>query len=124
MLVGSLLGIEPLTARKSAGVGLAVVGVIAALASGLSAAPPGAWRGELNHDRGRPLHGFLQCLGPPVHPAIERSRISHRRHGSRRAVLILFGLATDRLAVLGRFAAVVIADGGRLQNCSGTEPIR
>src|ERR1700738_1321169 len=47
MLVGGLLGIEPLTARKSAGVGLAVVGVIAALASGLSVAPPGAWRGEL-----------------------------------------------------------------------------
>jgi drug/metabolite transporter (DMT)-like permease len=47
MLVGGLLGVEPLTARKSAGVGIAVLGVFAALASGLSAAPPGAWRGEL-----------------------------------------------------------------------------
>ena len=46
MLVGALLGIEPLTARKSVGVGIAVLGVFAALASGLSAAPPGAWRGE------------------------------------------------------------------------------
>jgi drug/metabolite transporter (DMT)-like permease len=47
MVVGALLGIEPLTRRKSAGVGIAFVGVIAALAFGLPAAPPGAWRGEL-----------------------------------------------------------------------------
>src|SRR3954453_18790276 len=47
MLVGALLGIEALTARKSIGVGIAVLGVAAALATGLSAAPPGAWRGEL-----------------------------------------------------------------------------
>jgi len=47
MLVGALLGIEPLTLRKSIGVGVAFIGVLAALASGLSAAPMGAWRGEL-----------------------------------------------------------------------------
>jgi drug/metabolite transporter (DMT)-like permease len=47
MVVGALLGIEPLTRRKSAGVGVAVLGVFGALAFGLSAAPPGAWRGEL-----------------------------------------------------------------------------
>jgi drug/metabolite transporter (DMT)-like permease len=47
MVVGALLGIEPLTTRKSLGVGIAVLGVIAALASGLAAAPAGAWRGEL-----------------------------------------------------------------------------
>src|SRR3954451_8574238 len=47
MVVGAVLGIEPLNMRKSIGVGIAVLGVIAALASGLSAAPAGAWRGEL-----------------------------------------------------------------------------
>src|SRR6202051_1537355 len=47
LVVGALLGIEPLTARKSAGVSIAMLGVFAALASGLSAAPPGAWRGEM-----------------------------------------------------------------------------
>jgi len=36
MVVGALLGIEPLTVRKLLGVGIAVLGVIAALASGLS----------------------------------------------------------------------------------------
>src|SRR5262245_64290835 len=38
MLVGALLGAEPLTWRKSAGVGIAILGVFAALALGLSAA--------------------------------------------------------------------------------------
>ena len=47
MVVGALLGIEPLTKRKTLGVGIALLGVVAALAFGLSAAPSGAWRGEL-----------------------------------------------------------------------------
>jgi drug/metabolite transporter (DMT)-like permease len=47
MVVAALLGFEPLTLRKTTGVGVAVLGVIAALAAGLSAAPAGAWRGEL-----------------------------------------------------------------------------
>lgn len=47
MLAGALLRIERLTLRKSLGVSIAMFGVFGALASGLSAAPPGAWRGEL-----------------------------------------------------------------------------
>src|SRR5262249_55300610 len=47
MVVGALLGIEPLTARKAAGVLLAMLGVALALATGLAQAPAGAWRGEL-----------------------------------------------------------------------------
>ena len=47
MLVGGILGIEPLTLRKLAGVCIAMFGVFAALASDLATAPPGAWRGEL-----------------------------------------------------------------------------
>src|SRR5262249_12131429 len=47
MVVAALLGIEPLTFRKTLGVCVAVLGVAAALAAGLSAAPPGAWRGEM-----------------------------------------------------------------------------
>jgi drug/metabolite transporter (DMT)-like permease len=56
MVVGALLGVEPLTARKSTGVGIAVLGVFAALASGLSAAPARAWRGELI------MTGALLCM--------------------------------------------------------------
>jgi drug/metabolite transporter (DMT)-like permease len=47
MLVGAALGIETLTLRKTAGVLVAMTGVLFALAFGLSNAPAGAWRGEL-----------------------------------------------------------------------------
>lgn len=46
MLVGSLLGLERMSLRKSAGVLLAVGGVLAALVSGAAGAPAGAWRGD------------------------------------------------------------------------------
>ncbi len=47
MLVGSLLGVEALTRRKTTGVLIATGGVALALATGLAKAPPGAWRGDL-----------------------------------------------------------------------------
>ena len=47
MLVGAALGSEQLTARKTAGVLIAMGGVALALLSGLASAPAGAWRGDL-----------------------------------------------------------------------------
>ncbi|WP_316394959.1 DMT family transporter [Bradyrhizobium sp. 33ap4] len=47
MLVGAVLGAEALTARKTAGVLITILGVSMALLSGLATAPPGAWRGDL-----------------------------------------------------------------------------
>src|SRR5262249_7169844 len=47
MLAGAALGVEALTARKSFGVLIAMVGVALALLTGLAAAPAGAWRGDL-----------------------------------------------------------------------------
>ena len=47
MLVGAALGVEEITARKTAGVFIAMAGVFLALMLGLSDAPAGAWRGEL-----------------------------------------------------------------------------
>ena len=47
MLVGAVLGVEKITARKSAGVLVAMAGVFLALMLGLADAPAGAWRGEL-----------------------------------------------------------------------------
>src|SRR3954467_15546548 len=47
MLVGAALGSEPLTARKTTGVLLAISGVSIALLSGLATAPDGAWRGDI-----------------------------------------------------------------------------
>ena len=47
MLVAAALGIERISARKTAGVLIAMAGVALALMLGLSNAPEGAWRGEL-----------------------------------------------------------------------------
>jgi drug/metabolite transporter (DMT)-like permease len=47
MALAALLGVERLSARKLAGVSIAIGGVAVALAAGLEAAPDGAWRGEL-----------------------------------------------------------------------------
>ena len=47
MVAAALLGVERLTARKSAGVALAVCGVALALGADLDSAPAGAWRGDL-----------------------------------------------------------------------------
>jgi drug/metabolite transporter (DMT)-like permease len=47
MVVAWLLGAEPLTARKTVGVLLAMAGVALALVAGLAGAPAGAWRGDL-----------------------------------------------------------------------------
>lgn len=47
MVVGAALGSEPLTARKTTGVLIAITGVSMALLTGLATAPDGAWRGDL-----------------------------------------------------------------------------
>jgi drug/metabolite transporter (DMT)-like permease len=103
MMVGALLGIEPLTARKSAGVGIAVLGVFVALASGLEAAPPGAWRGELI------MMGAALCMAfynVWSRPFIQRSSalgFLSVGMGAGAAGLVLVGIATGRIAVLSTF---------------------
>ncbi len=47
MVAGALLRIESLTPRKTLGVLIAMLGVAAALITGLTTAPAGAWRGDL-----------------------------------------------------------------------------
>jgi drug/metabolite transporter (DMT)-like permease len=47
MVAGAVLGSEPLTGRKTAGVLVAISGVSMALLTGLATAPDGAWRGDL-----------------------------------------------------------------------------
>jgi drug/metabolite transporter (DMT)-like permease len=105
MVVGALLGIEPLIARKSAGVCVAVLGVFAALASGLAAAPAGAWRGELI------MTGAVLCMAfynVWSRPFIERSSalgFLTVGMGTGAAALVLVGVLTGRVAVLGSFGA-------------------
>jgi len=47
MLAAVALRVEPLSLRKSVGVLVAMAGVALALGTSLTAAPPGAWRGDL-----------------------------------------------------------------------------
>jgi drug/metabolite transporter (DMT)-like permease len=105
MLVGGILGVERLTARKASGVGIAVLGVFAALASGLSTAPPGAWRGELI------MTGAVLCMAfynVWSRPFIQRSSalgFLTVGMGFGATSLILVGLLTNRAAVLAGFGA-------------------
>jgi drug/metabolite transporter (DMT)-like permease len=105
MVVGALLGIEPLTLRKTLGVGIAVLGVFAALASGLEAAPPGAWRGELI------MAGAVLCMAfynVWSRPFIQRSSalgFLSVGMGAGAAGLVLVGILTGRIAVLSSFGA-------------------
>jgi drug/metabolite transporter (DMT)-like permease len=105
MVIAALLGIEPLTWRKSAGVCVAVLGVVAALAYGLSAAPSGAWRGELI------MTGAVMCMAfynVWSRPFIQRSSalgFLTVGMGAGAAALILVGSLTGSVAALGGFGA-------------------
>ena len=105
MVVAALLGVEPLTVRKSLGVGIALLGVSAALASGLAAAPPGAWRGELI------VTGAVLCMA--FYNVLSRRFIQRSSAlgfltvgmGAGAAALLLVGLLTGRVAILSDFGA-------------------
>lgn len=105
MVVGALLGIEALTKRKSLGVGIAVLGVAAALLSGLSAAPPGAWRGELI------MIGAVLCMSfynVWSRPFIQRSSalgFLTVGMGAGAAALLLVGVLTGRVESLSSFGS-------------------
>lgn len=105
MLVGALLGIETLTARKSAGVAIAIIGVGAALASGLAAAPAGAWRGELIMTAAVLCMAFYNVLSRPLMQRSSALGFLTVGMGCGAAALVVVGLATDRMAVLETFSA-------------------
>jgi drug/metabolite transporter (DMT)-like permease len=103
MVVGALLRVEKLAARKALGVCIAVLGVFAALASGLSAAPPGAWRGELI------MAGAVFCMAfynVVSRPFMERSSalgFLTIGMGAAAVVLVLAGLLTGSFAQITAF---------------------
>src|SRR3954452_13833267 len=105
MMVGAILGIEPLTKRKSIGVGIAVLGVFAALASGLTSAPAGAWRGELIMTAAVLCMAFYNVLSRPLMARSSALGFLTVGMGFGAAALVLVGLATNRLGVLAGFAA-------------------
>ena len=103
MIVGAILGVEPFTLRKFIGVVIAMLGVGAALATGLSVAPEGAWRGELVMAGGVVCMAFYNVLSRPY---IVRSSVLGflaLGMGSGALALAVGGLLTGRLAVLETF---------------------
>jgi drug/metabolite transporter (DMT)-like permease len=105
MIVGALLGIEPLTARKTTGVAIAMLGVFAALASGLHAAPPGAWRGEAIMTGAALCMAFYNVWSRPFMVRSSALGFLCVGMGAGAAALILAGVATGRIAVLADFNA-------------------
>ena len=105
MVVGALLGIEPLTMRKSAGVGIAVLGVAAALASGLSAAPSGAWRGELIMTCAVLCMAFYNVWSRPFIQRSSALGFLTVGMGAGAAALILIGSLTGSVTALSSFGA-------------------
>jgi drug/metabolite transporter (DMT)-like permease len=118
MVVGALLGVEPLTIRKTTGVGVAVLGVVAALASGLSAAPAGAWRGELIMTGAVMCMAFYNVLSRPFIQRSSALGFLTVGMGAGAAALILVGSLTGSIAALGSFgtsqwiAGVYLGVGG------------
>jgi drug/metabolite transporter (DMT)-like permease len=118
MAIGALLGIEPLSARKTVGVVLAMLGVTAALASGLADAPSSAWRGDLI------MAGATLCMALYSvwsRPFIERSSalgFVTAGMGAGAAALMLTSIVSGDAARLGAFsfgeslAAFYLAAGG------------
>ncbi|MFZ0836210.1 MAG: DMT family transporter [Xanthobacteraceae bacterium] len=111
MLVGALLGVEPLTRRKSIGVAIAIAGVFAALASGLGNAPEGAWRGELLMMAAALCMAFYNVWSRPFIRRSSAMGFLTVGMGCGAAALILLGLATNAFATLRGFGAAQWAAG-------------
>jgi drug/metabolite transporter (DMT)-like permease len=103
MIVGAILGVEALTVRKFVGVAIAMLGVGAALATGLSAAPDGAWRGELIMTGAVLCMAFYNVLSRPFIVRSSALGFLAVGMGSGAAALVIAGLLTGRLAVLESF---------------------
>lgn len=103
MVVGALLGVEALTLRKTAGVTIAVLGVFGALASDVSSAPPGAWRGELIMTAAVLCMAFYNVWSRPfIHRSSALGFLAVGM-GAGAGALVVVGLLTDRAAVLMQF---------------------
>jgi drug/metabolite transporter (DMT)-like permease len=105
MLVGAFMGVEALTVRKSAGVAIAILGVFTALASGVGAAPDGAWRGELIMTAAVLCMAFYNVVSRPFMQRSSALGFLAVGMGFGAAVLLAVGIATGRLSILWDFGA-------------------
>jgi drug/metabolite transporter (DMT)-like permease len=105
MVVAALLGIEPLKIRKTVGVCIAVFGVAAALAAGLSVAPPGAWRGELIMTAAVICMAFYNVWSRPFIQRSSALGFLTVGMGAAAVALVFTGLLSGSIAPLENFGA-------------------
>ncbi|MDN5006198.1 DMT family transporter [Bradyrhizobium sp. GCM10027634] len=103
MVVGAILGVERLTARKIVGVGIAVLGVAAALAVGLAQSPPGSWRGELIMTGAVFCMAFYNVLSRPLMQRSSALGFLTVGMGAGAVVLVVAGLMKGSFAALDHF---------------------
>jgi drug/metabolite transporter (DMT)-like permease len=100
MVVAALLGLEPLTMRKTVGVCIAVIGAGAALAAGLAAAPAGAWRGELIMIAAVFCMAFYNVLSRPIMRRSSALGFLTVGMGAGAAALLVVGFFTGSISTL------------------------
>ncbi len=103
MLVGALLRVERLTARKAAGVAIATLGVTAALAADTLAAPAGAWRGEAIMTAAVLCMAFYNVWSRPFILRSSALGFLTMGMGAGSVVLAAVALLNGHLAVLASF---------------------
>ena len=118
MVAGRVLGIEPLTVRKTVGVAVAMVGVAVALAAGLREAPAGAWRGDLIMVAATLCMALYSVFSRPFMQRSSALGFLAAGMASGGGALVLISLVSGGGAALGGFgprdwiAAVYLAAGG------------
>jgi drug/metabolite transporter (DMT)-like permease len=103
MVVGAVLGVEALTLRKTVGVCIAVLGVVAALALDLGTAPAGAWKGELIMTVGVVCMALYNVLSRPLIQRSSALGFLTVGMGAGAVALLIVAFFTGRLAVLSTF---------------------
>lgn len=105
MIVGAVMGIEPLTARKTLGVAVAMIGVFGALATGLPKAPEGAWLGELIMAGAVLCMAYYNVLSRPYMQRSSALGFLTVGMGTGAAALVAYGALTGSIGVLSGFDA-------------------
>jgi drug/metabolite transporter (DMT)-like permease len=111
MVVAALLGIEPLTLRKTLGVCVAVLGAAAALAAGLASAPAGAWRGELVMTAAVFCMAFYNVLSRPLMRRSSALGFLTVGMGTGALALMIVGVFTGSFVALKNFGTPQWAAG-------------
>jgi drug/metabolite transporter (DMT)-like permease len=106
MALAALFGVERLTARKTAGVMIAVGGVAVALGAGIAEAPAGAWRGDLIMAGATLCMALYSILSKPFVARSSAMGFLVAGMGIGAAAITLIAAARGSFAVVGTLTSV------------------